>query len=126
MKELYKLEVEDYDALSTKAEKVQSRGISELWYMRLSHLHHGALKILQQISTGFPKGTLEKRDTCKGCTLGKYTKSSFHDKESQAQAILDRVHSNVCGLFSTSSTTKHIYYVIFVDDFSRKCWILFM
>jgi len=28
----------------------------------------------------FAKGTLEKVDTCKGCTLGKYTNSSFHDR----------------------------------------------
>ena len=40
--------------------------------------------------------------------------------------ILERVHSDVCGPFSTASTAKHRYYVIFVDDFSRKCWIYFM
>jgi transposase InsO family protein len=84
------------------------------------------LKILQQISTGLPKGTLEQVDTCKGCTLGKYTKSSFHDRDSRAEAILERVHSDVCGPFSTASTAKHRYYVIFVDDYSRKCWIFFM
>jgi len=32
----------------------------------------------------------------------------------------------VCGPFSVALTAKHRYYVIFVDDFSRKCWILFM
>ena len=40
--------------------------------------------------------------------------------------ILERVHLDVCGPFSTDSTTKHRYYVIFVDDFSRKCWIFFL
>ena len=40
--------------------------------------------------------------------------------------ILDQVHSDVWGLFSTTSTTKHRYYVIFVDDFSHKCPIFFM
>jgi transposase InsO family protein len=41
-------------------------------------------------------------------------------------AILERIHSDVCGPFSIASTAKHMYYVIFVDDFSWKCWIFFM
>lgn len=57
--------------------------------------------------------------------IGKYTKSTFHDNESQAKAILERVHWDVCGPFSTTSTTKHWYYVISIDDFSRKYWIFF-
>eukprot|EP00253_Pinus_taeda_P020292 PITA_20292 len=126
VKKLYKLEVEDCATLSTKANKVQSRYIDELWHKRLGHLHHGALKVMHQISTGLPKGTLEQVDTCKGSTLGKYTKASFHNKDSRAQANLDRVHSDVCRPFSTASTAKHRYYVIFVNDFSSKCWILFM
>jgi transposase InsO family protein len=40
--------------------------------------------------------------------------------------ILERIHIDVCGPFSVASTTKHRYYVIFVDDFSHKCWIFFM
>jgi len=76
---------------------------------------------MQQISIGLPKGALEQRDTCKGCTLGKYTKSTFHDKESRAQVILEGVHSDMCGLFPIASMKNHMYYVIFVDNFSRKC-----
>lgn len=38
---------------------------------------------------------------------------------------MERVHSNVCGPFSTVSLDKHKYYVIFIDDFSLKCWIYF-
>ena len=62
MKNLYKLDVEYRAILSTKEEKVQSRDIGELWHRILGHFHHGALKIMQQISTGLPKGTLEQRD----------------------------------------------------------------
>ena len=40
--------------------------------------------------------------------------------------ILERIHTDVCGPFSVASTTKHRYYVIFVDDYSRRCWIFFM
>jgi hypothetical protein len=55
--------------------------------------------------------------------MGKYVKSTFHEKENRASVILERVHTGVCGPFSVSSTKKHKYYVIFVDDFSHKCWM---
>ena len=58
--------------------------------------------------------------------MGKYVKATFHEKESQASRILERVHTDVCGPFSTASTKKHKHYVIFVDEFSCKCWIFFM
>eukprot|EP00253_Pinus_taeda_P003283 PITA_03283 len=78
------------------------------------------------IEMGLPKGKLQQVDTCKGCTLGKYMKSSFHDRDSRAEAILERVHFDFCGAFSTTSTMKQRYYVIFIDAFSHKCWIYFM
>jgi len=46
-KNLYKLDVEDCAALSTKAKKMQSRDLGELWHIRLGHLHHGPLEIMQ-------------------------------------------------------------------------------
>ena len=58
--------------------------------------------------------------------MGKFMKTTFHEKENHASLILERVHIDVCGPFSVSSTKKHRYYVIFVDDFSRRCWIFFM
>ena len=57
--------------------------------------------------------------------MGKYVNSTFHEKENHALVILERVYTEVCGPFSVASTTKHKYYVIFVDEFSCKCWILF-
>ena len=59
MKDLYKLDVEDCTALSTKPEKVHSQDMSDLWHIRLGHLHQGTLKIMQKISTSLSKGTLE-------------------------------------------------------------------
>jgi transposase InsO family protein len=109
-----------------KEKIVVSQDEGELWHRRLGHLHHGALKIMQKISTGLPRGTLAQSDQCKGCTLGKYVKSTFHEKENRVSVILERIHTDVCGPFSVASIAKHRYYVIFVDEFSRKCWIFFM
>jgi len=109
-----------------KVEGLVSRDDGELWHRRLSHLHPRALKILQQITTGLPKGTLAQSDQCKRCTLGKFVKATFHEKDSRATKIFERIHTDVCGPFSVASTAKHRYYVIFLDDFSHKCWIFFM
>ena len=106
-----------------KVDQVVSWDEGELWHRRLGHLHHGALTVMQQISTRILMGTLSQLDTCKGCTMGKYAKATFHEKEKQYLEILERIHSDVYGPFFVSSTTKHKYYVIFVDDFSHKCWI---
>ena len=109
-----------------KAEKVVRWNEGELWHRRLGHLHHRDLKLMQQISIGFPMGTLSQLDQCKGYIMGKYAKSTFHEKENRALVILDRVHTDMCGPLLVASTKKHMYYVIFVDEFSRKCWIFFM
>ena len=86
----------------------------------------GALKILQQISTGLPKGTLAQSNQCKECTMGIFLKTTFHEKENHASMIMERIHTDVCGSFSVAPTKKHRYYVIFFYDYSRRCWIFFM
>ena len=85
-----------------KAEEVVSRDGGELWHRILGHLHHGTLKILQQIYTGLPKGTLAQSDQCKGCTMGKFVKTTFHEKENRASVILERIHTDACGPFSVA------------------------
>ena len=58
VKNLYQLQVDGCATMAGKAEGVVRRDECKLWHRILGHLHHGALKILQQISTGLPKGTL--------------------------------------------------------------------
>ena len=58
--------------------------------------------------------------------LGKNIKKSFPNSDSRAQGILDLVHSDVCGPMSSPSLNGCLYYVIFIDDYSRKCWIYFI
>ena len=77
VKNLYKIEVDGYAFLSSKAGKVVSWDTRELWHMILGHLHHGTLKIMQNICIGLPKGALAQRDTCKGCTLGSIPNPPF-------------------------------------------------
>ena len=56
------MEVDGYTTMMGKVDQVVSQDEGELWHRRLGHLHHGTLKILQQIYTGLPKGTLVQSD----------------------------------------------------------------
>ena len=57
--------------------------------------------------------------------MGNFVKTPFHEKENHASVTLERIPTHVCGPFSVASIKKHRYYVIFVDEYSRRCWIFF-
>jgi hypothetical protein len=105
---------------------ISSSDLCEIWHRRMAHLHHGALRVLREMVTGVPDFSSEHHELCKGCTLGKYTKTAFPSSDSRAAGILDLIHSDVCGPMSLASLTGSLYYVVFIDDFSRKSWIFFM
>jgi hypothetical protein len=98
----------------------------EIWHKRMAHLHHGDLRVLKEMVTGVLDFSSEHHEICKGCTLGKYTKTAFPSSDSKAAGILDLIHSDVCGPMSSSSLTGSLYYVVFIDDLSRKSCIFFM
>jgi transposase InsO family protein len=73
-----------------------------------------------------PSISLSKNEICKGSMLGKNIKKSFPSSDNRSQGILDLVHSDVCGPMSSPSLSYCLYYAIFIDDCSRKCWIYFL
>jgi hypothetical protein len=118
---LYRLQGEPVRALVHNSDN-----LCELWHKRMGHLHHRALPILREIVTGLPEFSIEQHGVCRGCTLGKHAKVAFPSNEHRSKGILDLVHSDVCGPMSVASITGSMYYVSFIDDFSRKTWIYFL
>jgi hypothetical protein len=97
-----------------------SNDLCEIWHRRMAHLHHGALRVLRELVTRVIYFSSEHHELCKGCILGKYTKISFPSSDSREAGILDLIHSDVCGPMSLASLIGSLYYVVFIDDFSRK------
>jgi transposase InsO family protein len=60
---------------------------------------------------------------CKGCALGKNVKKPFSSSNNRSKEILDLIHLNVCGPMRVKSLGGSLYYVIFIDDYSRKTWL---
>ena len=70
--------------------------------------------------------SFEHDNVCRGCALGKNTKKAYPHSNRQSNGILDLIHSNLCGPMTAPSMNGCIYYIIFIDDCSRKTWIYFL
>ena len=99
---------------------------NELCHRRLAHVHYRALPLASKAVKGLLEIQTKHEGVCKGCVKGKNTKKTFPSSERKAKGILEIIHSNVCGPLSSSSLRGYVYYVYFIDDFSRKTWIYFM
>jgi transposase InsO family protein len=44
----------------------------------------------------------------------------------RASNPLELVHTDLCGPFSTESQAGNKYFITFIDDFSRYCWVYFL
>jgi transposase InsO family protein len=46
--------------------------------------------------------------------------------DSRSKGILDLIHTDVCRPMTVASLNEYLYYVLFIDDHSRKMWIYFL
>jgi hypothetical protein len=60
---------------------------------------------------------------CIGCAHGKNIKKPFPSGENRSKEILNLIHSYVCGHIPVNSLGGSIYYVTFIDEFSRNTWL---
>ena len=58
--------------------------------------------------------------------MGEFSKSPFPNSDNRATGILDLIHTDVSGRMSHVSLSGYEYYVLFIDDHSKKTWIYFL
>jgi 5'-3' exoribonuclease 2 len=98
-----------------------------LWHQRLGHIGEKGLRILhgKGMVEGMSKSSLDF-DFCENCVYGKQNRVSFPFGSKKAKQILELVHSDVFGPVKVPSLGKYVYYVSFIDEFSRNTWIYFL
>jgi hypothetical protein len=65
-------------------------------------------------------------DFCENCIYGKQNQVRFPSGATRAKEILELIHNDVFGHVLVPSLGKSVYYVSFIDDFSRNTWIYFL
>jgi len=93
-----------------------------LWHSRLGHVSSSRLRFLAST------GALENLKTCdisdcSGCKLAKFSALPFNRSIYVSSSPFDLVHSDVWGPFSVATKGRSRYYVSFIDDHTRYCWV---
>ncbi|GKC74028.1 zinc finger, CCHC-type containing protein, partial [Tanacetum coccineum] len=90
---------------------------SILWHARLGHVH---FKGMQDMSKDGLIPAFDEK--CKTCMLNKITKKPFQNVKLKTE-VLELIHSDLCDLHATPSLGNKKYFVTFIDDASRFCYV---
>ncbi|KAG8496284.1 hypothetical protein CXB51_009218 [Gossypium anomalum] len=101
---------------------------SKLWHKRLGHVNYNSMTQLTKegLVENFTN-SVEKEEVCEVCQLGKQTRLPFPTSKAwRASERLQLIHTDVCGPMKTQSLNGNKYSILFIDDYSRYCWIYFL
>ncbi|KAK4393966.1 Retrovirus-related Pol polyprotein from transposon TNT 1-94 [Sesamum angolense] len=101
---------------------------SWLWHRRLGHFNFQGLKVLHQKKMMTDLLQIQAVEgACEACLQGKQHKKPFPSRTSwRAKAVLELIHTDVCGPMRTPSHEQNRYFILFIDDYSRMTWVYFM
>jgi hypothetical protein len=91
------------------------------WHHRLGHPNIRKLNFVP-VTKNLCKDNFE----CKECLLGKMTALPYGQRTFYSSMPFELVHSDVWGPAPVASKGGFSYYVVFIDDFTRYCWIYFL
>ena len=73
-----------------------------------------------------PDINIPENTICKPCQIGKQTGFHFIKKEGSTSKPLELIHTDLCGPTRKKSPRGEEYFILFIDYFSRMCWIVLL
>ena len=95
-----------------------------LWHRRLGHLRFSQIRKACRLKAvlDLPYISIPENTICKPCQICKETKVHFSEKEGSTSKPLEHIHIDLCGPTRENSPCGKEYFILFIDDFSRRCW----
>ena len=94
-----------------------------LWHLRLGHMSETSM--LKFHAHGLLPGVRScKLEFCKYCVMGKQCRVTFKMAKHDTKGVIDYNHADVWGPIDVMSKGRVRFFFTFVDDFSRKVWVL--
>jgi hypothetical protein len=98
-----------------------------LWHHRMGNIREKGLQALHDRC--MVKGVLDcnlEDDFFEHCIYGKKNWFTFPYGDTKKKGSMELIHSGVLGHVLIPSLGGSLYYVSFIDNFSRKTWIYFL
>ncbi|GJX34540.1 retrovirus-related pol polyprotein from transposon TNT 1-94 [Tanacetum coccineum] len=119
---LYQLKGEIIEeAEASVASHSPSHKVAVTWHQKLGHMSEQGMKILveRKLIPGLTKVSLP---FCEYCVISKQHRLKFKASNSRSVSVLELVHSDVWQA-PVLSLGGAKYFVSFIDDYSRRCWV---
>lgn len=72
---------------------------------------------------GIPQ-LIQASKKCEGCLMSKQSRIPFPSRASfDAKKTLELVYADICGPISPSTLGGNHYFLLFIDNFSKKIWV---
>lgn len=98
---------------------------ADLWHCRPGHISSARIQQLQShhMATGLTDHSFSNLSPCTACLFGKQTRQPFPTTPAtRTSALLELIHTDICGPISPPTHTGFQYFILFIDDFSRYCY----
>ena len=96
-----------------------------IWHSRLGHLNIDVTKLICQ-QCKFLNINKNSLDFCSSCCLGKSHRLPSSYSTTIYSTPFELIFSDLWGLALSTSSCGYLYYVTFVDDYSRCTWLFLM
>ncbi|GJW01215.1 retrovirus-related pol polyprotein from transposon TNT 1-94 [Tanacetum coccineum] len=109
------------EAEASVASHSPSHRVAVTWHQKLGHMSEQGMKILveRKLLPGLTKVSLP---FCEHCVISKQHRLKFKTSNSRSVYVLELVHSDVWQA-PVLSLGGAKYFVSFIDDYSRRCWV---
>ncbi|KAH9781043.1 retrovirus-related pol polyprotein from transposon RE2 [Citrus sinensis] len=95
-----------------------------LLHNRLGHpSKHVVQTLLRNSCINITCNNKQKLEFCNACQLGKLYQFHFSATKIKSKHPLELIHTDIWGLASVLSMEGYKYYISFVNDYTRYCWI---
>ena len=93
-----------------------------LWHARLGHINNKSICRMVSLNL-LPKFDVNTHNKCEVCTESKFARQSFKYVQERSNELLSMIHSDLCDFKTLSSRGGKNYFITFIDDYSKYCYV---